>query len=415
MAPASPGGGWDATARAIQAAVARSSGQTVQVYNVPGAGGTVGLAQFAHRHDGDPHQWMVGGLVMLGAIQTHRAPVTLEDVTPIATLTTEWEAVVVPVESRYLSLRQLLADFKARPTAIRWGGGSMGGTDQILVRLIAREVGVEASKINYIPFSGGGEAQIALLSSAVTAGVSGVSESRDQVAAGRLRLLAVSSAERLEEAPAPTLREAGVNVTLANWRALFAPSGLSVEQRAAVTDAVRRMRATEEWQQALQTRRWNDFFKTGDDFSAFLEEERQRVAAVALREGFHVVGPWFFPVIVLAGLIALGMACLLRATHSPTRGSAEADAEKIATHGSTACLVALSLLLYAFALGMLGYIAATGLFFPAGARLLGSRRPVRDLLLGLALGLTLYLVFTRLLDVRLPGGIVEGWLPHIGG
>ena len=141
MAPAAPGGGWDQTARAMQTALSKSSGQNVQVYNVAGAGGTVGLAQFVNDHTGNPHQLMVAGLVMVGAIQTNKSPVTLDQVTPLASLTTEWEAIVVPADSKYENLQQLIDDFKANPTSISWGGGSAGGSDHILVGLIAQSSG----------------------------------------------------------------------------------------------------------------------------------------------------------------------------------------------------------------------------------------------------------------------------------
>lgn len=280
MAPASPGGGWDSTARAMQAALAATTGQTVQVYNVSGAGGTIGLAQFVNEAKGKPHELMVGGLVMVGAIQTNKAPVNLSQVTPIALLTAEAEAIVVPADSKYQTLQELIADFKANPTAISWGGGSAGGTDHILVGLIAKAVGVAPANVNYIAYSGGGEATAAILSGAVTAGVSGVSEFAEQVAAGTMRMLAVSSEERIASIDAPTLKEAGVDVALMNWRAVFGAPDLTPEQRAAVIAAIEKMHASKEWQDALSKNGWTDFFRTGDEFSTFLNNEITRIGGV---------------------------------------------------------------------------------------------------------------------------------------
>lgn len=280
MAPASPGGGWDSTARAMQAALAATTGQTVQVYNVSGAGGTIGLAQFVNEAKGKPHELMVGGLVMVGAIQTNKAPVNLSQVTPIALLTAEAEAIVVPADSKYQTLQELIADFKANPTAISWGGGSAGGTDHILVGLIAKAVGVAPANVNYIAYSGGGEATAAILSGAVTAGVSGVSEFAEQVAAGTMRMLAVSSEERIAGIDAPTLKEAGVDVALMNWRAVFGAPDLTPEQRAAVIAAIEKMHASKEWQDALSKNGWTDFFRTGDEFSTFLNNEITRIGGV---------------------------------------------------------------------------------------------------------------------------------------
>ncbi len=280
MAPASPGGGWDSTARAMQAALAATTGQTVQVYNVSGAGGTIGLAQFVNEAKGKPHELMVGGLVMVGAIQTNKAPVNLSQVTPIASLTAEAEAIVVPADSKYQTLQQLIEDFKANPTAISWGGGSAGGTDHILVGLIAKAVGVSPANVNYIAYSGGGEATAAILSGAVTAGVSGVSEFAEQVAAGKMRLLAVSSEQRIAGVDAPTLKEAGVDVALMNWRAVFGAPDLTAEQRAAVIATIEKMHKSKEWQDALTKNGWSDFFRTGDEFSTFLNNEITRIEGV---------------------------------------------------------------------------------------------------------------------------------------
>ncbi len=280
MAPAGAGGGWDGTARAMQPILASLSGQNVQVYNVAGAGGTVGLAQFVGEADGNPHELIVGGLVMIGAIQTNKSPVNLSQVTPIARLTAEAEAIVVPADSKYQTLQELMADFKADPTAISWGGGSAGGTDHILVGLIAKEVGVDPAKINYIAHSGGGEATAAILSGAVTAGVSGLSEFTDQVEAGTMRILAVSSEERLPGVEAPTIKEAGVNVALINWRAVFAPANLTPEQRDAVVALVQKMHDSPEWKAALEANGWADFFLAGDEFSTFMNEEVTRIEGV---------------------------------------------------------------------------------------------------------------------------------------
>jgi putative tricarboxylic transport membrane protein len=408
MAPAAPGGGWDQTARAMQTALATSAGRNVQVYNVAGAGGTVGLAQFVGRHAGDAHQLMVGGLVMVGATETNKSPVTLEQVTPIATLTAEWEAIVVSANSPYQTFQQLLDSFKARPSSISWGGGSAGGVDQILVALIAKAAGVEPSKINYVAHSGGGEAMAALLSGAVTAGVASVSEFRDQVEAGKLRWLAVSSDRPIAGVSAPTIKDAGLEVVVPNWRAVFAPPRITEAQRVAIIAAMEKMRATPEWQQSLARNGWDDFFKTGDEFAGFLLQEQVRIKTILQGEGYAAIGPRFFPLLVAVGLIALGALWLLRFVMRP---DAELTAyiveQAAATHWPTVGLTAAALLVYAFALGALGYIAATALFFPVVARVLGSRRMVHDTLIGLALGVAIYFSFTRLLGVRLPAGLLD--------
>lgn len=274
IAPASPGGGWDQTARAMQA-VLQDEGisRAVQVMNVPGAGGTIGLAQFARQAKGDPSQLIVGGYVMVGAILTNAAPVTLDDVTPIARLTGEYEAIVVPDASPIRTLDELMARFKEDPGAVSWAGGSAGGTDHIAVGLIAREAGIDPTAINYIAFSGGGEALAAILGGQVTAGISSYSEFQSQIEAGALRLLAVSSPERIEGADAPTLKEAGIDVVLENWRMVAAGPDLSEEQVAAITADIERMATSQAWRQTLETKGWQDTYLAGGAFREQLAED----------------------------------------------------------------------------------------------------------------------------------------------
>lgn len=281
MAPASPGGGWDTTAREIQTVL--QSGvidQNVEVFNVPGAGGTVGLAQMINDSAGDDHLLMLTGLVMVGAILTNDSPVTLQDTTPIARLTTEYEVVVVPADSEFQTLDDLIQAFQDDPGSISWAGGSAGGTDHILVGLIAQATGVDPTQINYIPYSGGGEALAAILGGQVSAGVSGVGEWLPQIEAGELRVLAVSSAEPLDIIDAPTLTEQGVDVELANWRGVVAPPDISDEARQGMIAMMEAMRDSEEWQETLERYGWQDFFLAGDEFAQFLEEERETVTEV---------------------------------------------------------------------------------------------------------------------------------------
>lgn len=282
MAPAAPGGGWDSTSRTMQKAIADAglTAKSVEVYNVAGAGGTVGLAQFVEQEKGKPESLMVMGLVMVGAIRTNSAPVDLGSVTPIASLTAEWEAIAVKADSKYQTLDDLVAAFKADPKSIAWGGGSAGGTDHILVGLIAKAAGVDPLGINYIAHSGGGEALDAILSGAVTAGVSGASEFADQVAAGSMRYLALSSDAPVAGIDSPTVRDAGLDVVLANWRGVVAAPDLDPLERDAIVAFVGKLHDSAAWKAALEANGWTDYFQAGDDFDAFLDAEVIRVEAV---------------------------------------------------------------------------------------------------------------------------------------
>jgi putative tricarboxylic transport membrane protein len=281
VVPAAPGGGWDQTGRAMQAALQEAGlASGIQVVNIPGAGGTIGLAQFVSSKEGQGNALMVGGLVMLGAILTNQSPVTLDQVTPLARLTGEYEAIVVPASSEIQSLDDLVAQFKEDPQSVSWGGGSAGGTDHMLVGLIAKAVGVEPGGINYVPFSGGGEALASILGGHVTAGVSGYQEFAGQIETGDLRALAISSAERLDGVDIPTLKEQGVDVEVTNWRAVFAPPGIADNDKQALADAVGQMVESKSWQTTLKDRAWLDLYLPPDEFARFLADDRQQVETV---------------------------------------------------------------------------------------------------------------------------------------
>ena len=281
MAPADPGGGWDSTARAMQAALDADVVETnVEVYNVGGAGGTIGLAEFVETQKADPHQLMVMGLVMVGAIRTNEAPVDLTQVTPIARLTGEFEALAVKADSKYQTLDDLIVDFKANPQSISWAGGSAGGTDHILVGLIAKAAGVDPANINYIAHSGGGEALAAILSGAASVGVSGASEFADQVEAGAMRFLAISSDEPVDGIDASTIKESDLDVSLSNWRGVVAAPDISAEETAAIVDTITKMHDGPAWQAALESNGWDDLFLAGTEFDVFLADEQTRVEGV---------------------------------------------------------------------------------------------------------------------------------------
>ncbi|WP_425356391.1 tripartite tricarboxylate transporter substrate binding protein [Xaviernesmea rhizosphaerae] len=274
IAPANPGGGWDQTARSMQQVMQQAGiSGNVQVQNVPGAGGTIGLAQFSSQGQGNPNTLLVGGYVMVGAILTNHSPVTLRDVEPIARLTGEYEAIVVPASSPIQTMADLVAELKKNPGAVSWGGGSAGGTDHIMAGLIAKAAGVDPKAINYIAFSGGGEALAAILGAQVTAGISGYGEFESQIKSGTLRLLAVSSAERLPGVDAPTLKEAGLDIAVQNWRMVAAAPGLSAEQKAAVSADVEKLAKSPQWAEVLKTKGWQDTYLAGDAFKAQLDKD----------------------------------------------------------------------------------------------------------------------------------------------
>jgi putative tricarboxylic transport membrane protein len=281
LVPNSPGGGYDVTART--AAKAMEDGElasAVEVFNLPGAGGTVGLGRLVNER-GNGKLVMSMGLGVVGSVYTNKSPSTLAETTPIAKLIEEPDIVVVAEDSEYGDIGELLAAWRADPGALPVGGGSSpGGPDHLAPMLMAEAAGVEPRTVNYVPFDGGGELLASVLGGKVAFGVSGIGEYRDQIQAGDLRVLAVTGPERIEGVDAPTLREAGVEVSFTNWRGIVAPPGISDTDRDRLIAVFTALHASPRWKDALARNGWTDAFQPGAEFGAFLAAENDRVAGV---------------------------------------------------------------------------------------------------------------------------------------
>ncbi|MFC8174568.1 Bug family tripartite tricarboxylate transporter substrate binding protein [Streptomyces sp. NPDC057242] len=281
MVPNTPGGGYDITARTV-AENAEEAGLTgdVEVFNLPGAGGTVGLTRLVGER-GNGRLALSMGLGVVGALHTNKTPITLADTTPIARLTEEQDIVVVGKDSPYRTIGDLLAAWKKDPGKLPVGGGSSpGGPDHLAPMLMARAAGMAPGDVNYVPFDGGGELLASILGNKVAFGVSGVGEYLDQIEAGELRLLAVTGPKRVPGLDAPTLREAGLDTEFTNWRGIVAPPGLSDAERDKLVALVTALHGSPQWRESMRTHGWDDAFLPGERFGAFLTEQDRRVASV---------------------------------------------------------------------------------------------------------------------------------------
>jgi putative tricarboxylic transport membrane protein len=281
MIPANPGGGWDQTARAMQAALQQAGiASSVQVQNIAGAGGTVGLAQFVTSKKRRGDAILVAGQTLQGAIITNKSPVSLDDITPLARLVGEYEVIFVPAASPIQSMAELVAKLKSDPGSVSWAGGSIASTDQILAGLIAKSVGTDPSRVNYIAHSGGGEALSAILGGHVTVGIGGYGEYQSIIADGKVRPLAISSDERLPGVDVPTLKEQGIDVSFFNWRGLMAPPGIRDADLKVLADAVARMVESPAWKETVAKRQWTDLYQPAAEFSAFIKDDRAKMEAI---------------------------------------------------------------------------------------------------------------------------------------
>ena len=401
MAPANPGGGWDSTARLVQQVLTSEKIVTVpiEVVNRPGAGGTIGLAEFITTSRNDPHTILVLGRVMLGAILSNQSAVTLNDTVPIARLLNEYEAIAVNADSKYRTFGDLMEDFRNNPERVTWGGGSAGGTDHILVGILAQAAGIAPGRINYIAHSGGGEAAVAVMGGHVSAGVSGYAEWKPHVRSGRMRFLAVSSENRFAGDSTPTIRESGLDVVLSNWRSVAAPPGTTNEEREWWVSAFQRMRQSAAWQEILQRNDWEDSFLTGSDFERFIALETQRDAGVLNAIGL-VPNSSRYPYIVGLGLIGSLIWLWLSERRKADPRTAAAISERVDWAGPV--LIGTLLLAYILLFERAGYLIATTALIFLTARILNSRRWIRTLIAAGLVSTSAYFVFEILLKRGLP-------------
>jgi putative tricarboxylic transport membrane protein len=286
MIPANPGGGWDTTGRAFGKALQDAGvASSVSYDNKGGAAGAIGLAQFVNGSKGDANALMTMGAVMLGGIITGKPPVSLSQVTPIARLTSEYNVFVLPAESPLKTMKDVVEQMKKDPGSVKWGGGSRGSTEHIAAAMIAREVGVDPAKINYVAFRGGGEATAAILGGNVTVGGSGYSEFAEYISTGKMRAIAVTSDTRLKGLAIPTLKEQGINVVIGNWRGVYGAAGITPEQRKALTEMVVKATKSKAWAEAIEKNAWTPALLTGKDFETFVDNEFASLRAVMAKSG----------------------------------------------------------------------------------------------------------------------------------
>ena len=286
MIPANPGGGWDGTGRALGTALQEAGvASAVTFENKGGAAGAIGLAQFVNASKGDGNALMVMGAVMLGGIITGKPPVSVTQATPIARLTSEYNVFVVPEASPLKTMKEVVAQLKSDPGSVKWGGGSRGSTEHIAAAMLAREVGVDAAKINYVPFRGGGEATAAILGNNVTVGGSGYSEFQQYIESGKMRAIAVTSPTRLKGIDIPTMKELGYNVEIGNWRGVYGAPGITAAERKALVDMIVKATKTKAWAGALEKNKWTPALLTGQEFENFVEREFASLRATMVKAG----------------------------------------------------------------------------------------------------------------------------------
>ena len=278
IAPAAAGGGWDTIAREMQ--MVQRENQIInntQVVNQPGAGGTIALSNLINM-EGDPQTLMVGGTGQLAATIQYETEATLDDVTPLAVVVEEYGVIVVPGDSPYESLDDLVKAWKDDPGALPWTGG--GSFDELVITDLALKAGVDLANFQFVSSDGGGEAIQALLNGTAKAATGGYPDNVDQIEAGNLRALALVAPEPVEGIDLPTAVDQGYDVSLTNWRLLAAPPGITEEEKAELEDVILETIDAPEWAEAVERYHWSENRIFGDELTDFLETERERISGL---------------------------------------------------------------------------------------------------------------------------------------
>lgn len=273
VAPAAPGSGWDLTARALVEVFTKEKlvDFPVPVVNEAGATGAVSLSQLVTANKGAVDKISVTSTPIMSNYLRGLSDYSYEDVTMIARLMTEYYTVVVPKDSEYQTLTDLLDAIKADPKSVAIGAS---GDDQLPFALLVDAVGGDASSINFISFEGGGEITNAILNGDIKAAMSGISEFTSQIEAGEFRALAVTSENRLGGvmAEVPTAKELGIDVTFGNWRGLMGPPEMPEEAVTYWQNVIEKTLQTDTWKDLAEKNQWETTFMKGKEFQNYLDE-----------------------------------------------------------------------------------------------------------------------------------------------
>jgi putative tricarboxylic transport membrane protein len=289
LIPGGAGGGWDGTARGTGEALTKAGIVGTATYeNMSGGGGGKAIGFLIENAASNYGTLMVNSTPIVIRSLVGRFPYNFRDLTMIAGTIGDYAAFVVNKDSPINSFKDLVAAYEADPRSVAIGGGSVpGGMDHLVVAMAMQAAGQDPTKVKYIPYDAGGKAMAALLSGEIAALSTGFSEAVGMDAAGEVKIIGITSAERVDAAPnAMTLKEQGYDVEFVNWRGFFAAPGLPEAKAAAYRDAIAKMYSTPEWETVRARNGWVNIFNPGDDFTAFLESQEKVMKDLMVKLGF---------------------------------------------------------------------------------------------------------------------------------
>lgn len=289
LIPGGAGGGWDGTARGVGKALLDSKLiEQASFENMSGGGGGKALNHLISTAGRQQKTLLVNSTPIIIRSLTGVFPQSFRDLTPIASVIADYAAFVVPKDSKYTSLEQVIADFKANPKSVKIAGGSVkGGMDHLVPAMVVKAAGGDPLKLKYIPYDAGGKAMAGLLSGDTQVLSTGYGEAIGLAKQGEVRILAVTSGERLTQTPdVPTVKEMGYDMTFANWRGFFAIPNLSKEKAEMYRGLLKEMYTKPEWEEIRKQRGWQNLYQPGDDFYTFLEKQEQDLGGIMRELGF---------------------------------------------------------------------------------------------------------------------------------
>lgn len=289
LIPGGAGGGWDGTARGVGKALLDSKLiQQASFENMSGGGGGKALNHLISTAKRQEGTLLVNSTPIIIRSLTGVFPQSFRDLTPIAAVIADYAAFVVPKDSKYTSLEQVIADFKKDPKSVKIAGGSVKGSmDHLVPAMVILAAGGDPLKLKYIPYDAGGKAMAGLLSGDTQVLSTGFGEALGLAGQGEVKILAVTSDKRIDQSPdVPTVKELGYDVIFANWRGFFGAPGISSERAMAYQAVLKEMYNTKEWEEIRQQRGWQNLYKPGKEFYAFLEEQEKTIGDIMRQLGF---------------------------------------------------------------------------------------------------------------------------------
>ncbi|MFD0590189.1 tripartite tricarboxylate transporter substrate binding protein [Paenibacillus sp. GCM10027627] len=294
MAPSGAGGGLDLTARALSKAYTDTKliTQSIIVENKPGGGQAVGLSEFVTQDKNNPYKLFLPSapLIINNLRAEGNSPYSFRDLTPLAQLTTDYGAIVVNADSKYNDLASLFADLKADPASLSLAGGSAPGSqDHLIAMLPAVKAGIDATKIRYVSYDGGGEAITALLGGHVDVLSTDISGVGEYLKAGKVKVLGISAPARLTNqfSNIPTYKEQGIDAEFTIWRGLFGNKDMPADAVEFWNTQLKALSETEEWKKQLEANGWENGYKNAADFQAFLEVQETSIKEVLVSLGME--------------------------------------------------------------------------------------------------------------------------------